>query len=82
MVEIREYFGRDGRNFFGDWFDRLNSEAARKVTAALYASAWETSHASRVWAAGCLNAASILGRVTEFTSAKTVSRSYFCCAAG
>jgi hypothetical protein len=27
MVEIREYLGRDGRNFFGDWFDRLNSEA-------------------------------------------------------
>jgi putative addiction module killer protein len=36
MVEIREYLGRDGRNLFGDWFDRLNSEAARKVTTALY----------------------------------------------
>jgi len=28
MVEIREYLGRDGRNLFGEWFDRLNSEAA------------------------------------------------------
>ncbi len=75
MVEIREYFGSDGRNFFSDWFDRLNSEAARKVTAAPTASAWEISHALRVWVAGYLSAASILGRATEFTSAKTVSRS-------
>jgi putative addiction module killer protein len=36
MVEIREYLGRDGRNLFGDWFDHLNSEAARKVTTAVY----------------------------------------------
>ena len=31
MIEIREYLGRDGRNLFGDWFDRLSSEAARRV---------------------------------------------------
>jgi putative addiction module killer protein len=36
MVEIREYLGSDGRNSFSEWFDRLNAEAARKVTAALY----------------------------------------------
>ena len=36
MVEIREYLGVDGRNLFGDWFDRLNFEAARRVTTALY----------------------------------------------
>jgi putative addiction module killer protein len=36
MIEIREYLGPDGRNLFGDWFDRLNSEAARRVTTALY----------------------------------------------
>ena len=36
MIDIREYLGRDGRNLFGDWFDRLNSEAARRVTTALY----------------------------------------------
>ena len=31
MIDIREYLGHDGRNFFGEWFDRLNSEAARRV---------------------------------------------------
>jgi len=36
MIEIREYLGPDGRNLFGVWFDRLNSEAARRVTTALY----------------------------------------------
>jgi putative addiction module killer protein len=36
MVEIREYLGLDGRNLFGQWFDKLNSEAARRVTTALY----------------------------------------------
>jgi len=36
VIEIREYLGRDGRNLFGDWFARLNSEAARRVTTALY----------------------------------------------
>jgi putative addiction module killer protein len=36
MVEIREYLGPDGRNLFGAWFDRLNSEAARRVTIALF----------------------------------------------
>ncbi len=36
MVDIREYVSRDGHNLFGAWFDRLNSEAARRVTTALY----------------------------------------------
>ncbi|HZP04440.1 MAG TPA: type II toxin-antitoxin system RelE/ParE family toxin [Terracidiphilus sp.] len=36
MIEIRQYLGPDGRNRFGDWFDGLNSEAARKITTALY----------------------------------------------
>jgi putative addiction module killer protein len=36
MVELREYLGADGRNLFGEWFGRLNSEAARRVTTALY----------------------------------------------
>jgi putative addiction module killer protein len=36
MVDIREYLGRDGRNLFGEWFERLNSDAARRVTSALY----------------------------------------------
>jgi putative addiction module killer protein len=36
MIDIREYLGRDGRNLFGEWFDRLNAEAARRVTTSLY----------------------------------------------
>jgi putative addiction module killer protein len=36
MLELREYCGRDGRYLFGKWFDRLSSEAARRVTTALY----------------------------------------------
>jgi putative addiction module killer protein len=36
MIEIREYLGPDGRNLFGEWYDRLNAEAARRVTTALY----------------------------------------------
>ena len=36
MVDIREYVNWDGRSLFADWFDRLNADAARKVTTALY----------------------------------------------
>ena len=36
MVEILEYVRRDGRSLFGKWFDRLNSEAARRITLAIY----------------------------------------------
>ena len=36
MVEIREYQDRSGRSPFQNWFNRLNAEAARKVTTALY----------------------------------------------
>jgi putative addiction module killer protein len=36
MVELREYTDQNNRVPFGEWFRRLNSEAARKVTTALY----------------------------------------------
>jgi len=36
MVDIREYHDRDGHSPFREWYDRLNAEAARKVTTALY----------------------------------------------
>jgi len=36
MIDIREYLDRDGRSLFGEWFDRLNSDAARRVTTSLY----------------------------------------------
>ena len=36
MIKIREYRASGNRNPFRDWFEGLNSEAARKVTTALY----------------------------------------------
>lgn len=36
MIDLREYVRPDGRSFFRRWFDGLNSEAARRVTVALY----------------------------------------------
>jgi len=36
MVDIREFHDLGGRSPFRDWFDNLNSEAAQKVTKALY----------------------------------------------
>src|ERR1700686_5197762 len=36
MVDIREYKDRGGDSAFREWYDRLNAEAARKVTTALY----------------------------------------------
>jgi putative addiction module killer protein len=36
MTDLREYLDRTGRNLFGDWFSRLNYEAARRVTTSLY----------------------------------------------
>ena len=34
-MEIKEYLAPNGRSPFGKWFDRLNSEAAAKVTVAI-----------------------------------------------
>ena len=36
MIEIREYHDRDDHSPFRRWLERLNAEAARKVTIALY----------------------------------------------
>jgi putative component of toxin-antitoxin plasmid stabilization module len=36
MVDIREYRDLDDRSPFREWFDNLNSQAAQKVTKALY----------------------------------------------
>jgi putative addiction module killer protein len=36
MIAICEYHDSGDRSPFRDWFDRLNSDAARKVTTALY----------------------------------------------
>ena len=36
MLEILEYHDHGGRSPFREWFEKLNSEAARKITTALY----------------------------------------------
>ena len=36
MIELREYHDRNDHGPFREWLDRLNAEAARKVTTALY----------------------------------------------
>jgi len=36
MVDIREYLNRDGHSPFGEWRGKLDPEARRKVTTALY----------------------------------------------
>ena len=36
MVDIREYLDAGGRSPFGEWRSRLDAEARRKVTTALY----------------------------------------------
>lgn len=36
VIEIREYYDRDDHSPFRDWLDRLNAEATRKVTTAVY----------------------------------------------
>jgi putative component of toxin-antitoxin plasmid stabilization module len=36
MADIPEYQEVSGRSRFREWFNRLNSEEARKVTTALY----------------------------------------------
>jgi putative addiction module killer protein len=36
MICIREYLDHEGRSPFGEWRGRLNPEARRKVTTALY----------------------------------------------
>ena len=35
MIDVREYNDRTGRSPYGAWFDRLNAQAATKVTTAL-----------------------------------------------
>ncbi len=50
MLDLREYRGPDGRSHFREWFDRLNAEAARKVTTALFRLGQGNSNAKSVGA--------------------------------
>lgn len=35
MVDIREYLDQNGRSPYGQWFDKLNAQAAAKVATAI-----------------------------------------------
>jgi putative addiction module killer protein len=35
MIDVREYIAPDGHSPYGDWFNRLNSQAAAKVATRL-----------------------------------------------
>lgn len=60
MVDIREYNDRGGHSPFREWYDRLNAEAARKVTTALYRVDLEISPMPKALGLGFTNARSIL----------------------
>jgi hypothetical protein len=43
IVEIHEYHDQDDHSPFQEWFEGLNSDAARKITTALYRTGLGTS---------------------------------------
>ena len=73
MVDIREYNDQGGHSPFREWYDRLNAEAARKVTTALYR-VGNFSNAKSV-GAGFTNARSILALAIACILGKKASRS-------
>ena len=50
MIEIEEYLDEDGRSAFGAWFDKLDSQAALKVTT--YLARLETGNTSQLKSLG------------------------------
>jgi len=74
MVDIRGYLDRGGRSPFGEWRGKLNPEARRKVTTALYRVGLGTFLTSRVSALVFLSARSISARATERTLEKPASK--------
>ena len=50
MIEIEEYLDEDGRSEFGAWFDKLDSQAALKVTT--YLARLETGNTSQLKSLG------------------------------
>ncbi|HSW93160.1 MAG TPA: type II toxin-antitoxin system RelE/ParE family toxin [Gammaproteobacteria bacterium] len=50
MLITKEYIDKNGKSAFAKWFDQLNSEAAARVTTALYR--LERGHFSRVEGVG------------------------------
>lgn len=76
MLDLREYLDRNGRGRFGEWFEGLHAEAARRVTTALYRLwGWEISPMSKVSARESSSTASISVPVIASTSARMASAS-------
>jgi hypothetical protein len=66
VIEIREYHDRTDHSPFRRWLERLNAEAARKVTIALYRLGLGNFSNVKVSDRAFLSAASILGRAIGF----------------
>ena len=82
MLDLREYRGRDGHSPFRRWFDRLNAEAARKVTTALYRLGQGNFSRRKVLEPVFANIELILAPATACTSELTASGSWFFLRAG
>jgi hypothetical protein len=75
MVDIREYNDRGGHSPFREWYDRLNAEAARKVTTALYRVGLGNFSNAKSVGAGFTNARSILVLAIACILGKKANRS-------
>jgi hypothetical protein len=74
MVDIREYHDRGGHSPFREWFDRLNAEATRKVTTALYRVGLGNFSNAKALGLAFTSARSILAQVIECILGKKASR--------
>ena len=74
MVDIREYHDRAGHSPFREWYDRLNAEAARKVTTALYRVGLGNFSNAKVLVLAFTSAGSILAQAIECILGKKESR--------
>ena len=75
MVDIREYNDRGGHSPFREWYDRLNAEAARKVTTALYRVGLGNFSNAKSVVLAFMDARSILVLAISCISGKKASRS-------
>lgn len=82
MMDIQEYLDSEGRSPFRVWFNRLNADAARRVTTAVYRLGLGNFSTSRVLAPGFSNTELISVLGTACISAKTAKRLSFFLRAG
>jgi hypothetical protein len=74
MVKIREHLDLIGRSPFAEWFDRLNSPAAAKVTTALVRLEQGNFSMPEAWVQAYMNAGSISDLATECISGRMGKR--------